>query len=407
MNLFSQYKGMRREIYILCFGRLVTGMGAMVWPMMTMILSQKMGLQAEYVAWIMAAAGILSLPASLLGGKVADRFNKKINIVYLDIISVVCYGICAFIPLSFVSVVLMFVAATCQDMEHPSYNALTADMTTTEDRGKAYSLQYLCTNLGFVMAPTISGFLFRDYLWIAFLISGLSIGCSSILIFAHVKDISRVEDEGWKAVYQTERNGEGLWEVLRENKMIILYILAVSGYYATYRMYNYLVPLDMAQMHGDSGAVIFGSVTSVNCAVVVIFTPIITKMFPKLSEPVKTLLGQVLLLAGFAVFLIFAGHIPSYYIAMLILTWGEIFCMLGEGPYLTKRMPASHRGRVDGLNMVVRTGVSSGYQLLIGFIYGIGGAPEAWFAVLIIGGAFVLLIIALAVQDRKIYSNLY
>ena len=41
LNGFSQYRGLRREIYILCFGRVVTNLGSMVWPMLTLILSQK------------------------------------------------------------------------------------------------------------------------------------------------------------------------------------------------------------------------------------------------------------------------------------------------------------------------------------------------------------------------------
>ena len=216
-----------------------------------------------------------------------------------------------------------------------------------------------------------------------------------------------MEEEDEKAIYQAEREGESLWMILWENKIIIIYILALSGYYAAYQMYNYLMPLDLARMHGDNAAVIFGSVASVNCAVVVIFTPIITKMFPKMSEPVKTILAQVLLLAGFAIFLLFAGQIPFYYMAVIILTWGEIFGVLAESPYLTKRMPASHRGRIDGLTIVVRAVVVCGFLMLIGFIYGIGEEKAAWITVLVIGGFFVLLMIILAVQDRKVYRNLY
>ncbi|MCI9421955.1 MFS transporter [Lachnospiraceae bacterium WCA-9-b2] len=407
MKLISQYKGLRREIYILCFGRLVTAMGAMIWPMLTMILSQKMGMSAKHIAWVMALVGILSLPANLIGGKMADHLNKKMNIVYLDIVSVICYVVCAVIPLSGKSIVLMFIAATCQSMEHPSYNALTADITVTDDRERAYSLQYLCTNLGFVMSPTIAGFLLRDYLWLAFLISGAAIGCSVVLIFFMVKDITPVMDTSQKAVYQADREGEGLWTVLKENKMIVLYILAVSGYYATYQMYNYLLPLDLARLHGDNGAVIFGSITSVNCVVVVVFTPLFTRMFPWISETVKTLLGQVLLVAGFGIFLLFMGWIPVYYIAMIVLTWGEVFSMLAESPYLTKRMPASHRGRINGLSEVLRTGLTSVYQLLIGYIYGIGASFAAWMTVLAFGGVFVLLCVVLVVKDRKVYKNLY
>ena len=382
-------------------------MGSMIWPMMTMILNQKMGMKAEMVAWVMAAGGFLALPAHFIGGKMADRFNKKMNIVYMDIISVVCYVICALTPLSIKSIVLMFTASICQNMEHPSYNALTADMTITEDRGRAYSLQYLCANLGFVMSPTIAGFLFRDYLWLAFLVSGTAIGCSSILIFFFVKDITPVKDVSQKAVYQAECEGESLWSVIKGNKTVLLFIVAVSGYYATYQMYNYLMPLELSRLHEDSGAVIFGSITSVNCAVVVIFTPVLTKMFPRLSEPAKSMLGQVLLLAGFGIFFLFAGYIPSYYAAMLIITWGEIFNVLAESPYLTKRVPASHRGRVDGLSMVVRGGVTGVYQMLIGFVYGIGSPAAAWIFVLSIGGFFVFLTVVLIIKDRKIYKNLY
>lgn len=56
--IISMYKGLRKENYILCFGRLVTAMGAMVWPMLTMILSQKMGMSAEHIAWVVAAFGL-------------------------------------------------------------------------------------------------------------------------------------------------------------------------------------------------------------------------------------------------------------------------------------------------------------------------------------------------------------
>lgn len=407
MNILSQYKGLRRENYVLCFGRMVTAMGSLIWPMLTMILNQKMGMSAEHVAWVIAAVGILSLPVNLIGGRIADSFNKKMNIIYLDIVSVMCYVICAFVPLSGISIVLMFIAATCQNMEQPSYTAIIADITVTEDRERAYSLQYLGCNLGFVMSPMLAGFLFKDYLWLAFLISASAIGSSAVLIYFLVKDITPEKESGRGAKYQAERGGESLWTVLKENKLILLYILAVGGYYACYQMYNYMMPLDMARIHGEGGAVIFGSIASVNCIAVVVFTPILTRMFQEFSEPVKTIFGQALLLAGFVIFLVFQGHIPFYYMAMIILTWGEIFTVLAESPYLSNRMPASHRGRINGLAVVIRTAIASGFQLIVGYIYDTWSSTIAWITVLLIGGFFLLLCIVLAVQDRKIYGGLY
>ena len=98
MRLLDQYKGLRRENYVLFFGRVVTNLGAMVWPMLTLIMNQKMGMSASTVAVVMVVAGIVLLPVSLLGGRLADRCNKKMLIVVCDTISVVFYIFCGIIP---------------------------------------------------------------------------------------------------------------------------------------------------------------------------------------------------------------------------------------------------------------------------------------------------------------------
>ena len=79
MHFFSQYRGLRRENYVLFFGRIVTNLGSMVWPMLTMILNQKLGMSAGNIAVLTAVFGVLMMPANLLGGKLADRLNKKLR----------------------------------------------------------------------------------------------------------------------------------------------------------------------------------------------------------------------------------------------------------------------------------------------------------------------------------------
>ena len=386
MNLISQYKGLRKENYVLCFGRFVTAMGAMVRPMLTMILSQKLGMNAVQVAWITALMGILMIPANLIGGKMADCFNKKMNIVYLDMISVISYIICGLIPLTTKSIVLMFIASTCQNIENPSYNSLTADITLSKDRERGYSLQYLTANLGGVMASAVAGFMFRNYLWLAFLLSGISIGTSSVLIYFFVQNITPEKEENdSNAIYQAERHGESLLTILKENRLVLLFILITSGYTALYQMYNYLFPMDLIRLHGDTGAVIFGTVTSINCFIY----------------------GFLLTLVGYVMFILFSGHIPFYYAAMVVLTWGEISYMLAESPYMTRRIPSSHRGRIHGLMEIIRIGFMSLYQLLIGFIYKNHTPIFTWIIVLLTGVAFMLLAVILTKEDKKRYKNLY
>ena len=80
-TLYSEYRGLRRENYVLFFGAIVTNLGGMVWALVTLILSRKMGMNAEQVAIVMTAYGLALLPVALLGGRMADRFDKKRNII--------------------------------------------------------------------------------------------------------------------------------------------------------------------------------------------------------------------------------------------------------------------------------------------------------------------------------------
>ncbi|MBR2570943.1 MAG: MFS transporter [Clostridia bacterium] len=323
MKIFAEYRGLRRENYVLFFGNIVTNMGSMVWPMMTMILDKKMGLSAGNIALLLMAGTILCMPASLLGGRLADRVNKKKIIITGDIVSVTCYILCGLVPLSMVTIGLILLASVFQSIEHPAYNALIADITPTRDREKAYSLLYLGANIGLVISPTLSGILFRDYLWLSFIISGAAIGCSTLLIGLLVRDIEPLKEECAEAVYQKSRGNESLWRVLRDNKPVLLFSVITALYFAAYNQFSFLMPLEMGRIHGDGGALIFGTVTSLNCIVVVIFTPLITGWFRKLPETVKMAVGRVLLIAGYVLFILLLGRVPAYYAAMVLFTWGK------------------------------------------------------------------------------------
>ena len=39
---FSMYAHLPKEIYVLAFGKIMTSMGALIWPMLTLIMSEKL-----------------------------------------------------------------------------------------------------------------------------------------------------------------------------------------------------------------------------------------------------------------------------------------------------------------------------------------------------------------------------
>ena len=407
MKLINQYRGLRREIYILFFGRIVTNLGSMIWPVLTMILSQKLGFSAGEIAYYFVGFSVIALPATLIGGRIADRLNKKWIIVVCDSVSVLCFLICAAIPLGIGTILLFMIAGLFQNVEYPAYDALFADLSATKDRERAYSLEYLGGNLGLVLSPTIACLLFRDYLWLSFLISGISIGLSTILIAVLIRDVTPVRDTGEASAYQAKKEGASIFAILRENPLLLLYLLCAILYGAAYGQYNFIMPLDMAAVHGDDGAFIFGTVTSFNCITVVLFTPIITKLFTRIRDTGKMVIGRILVFAGYLVFLLLLGFIPGYYLAMLIFTWGEIFSTVSEGPYVSSRIPASHRGRINGIMSVAYTVVGGAVDLFVGQLYDRAGSTWTWAVILGVTFASAAVAIILKARDKKAYPKLY
>ena len=101
-QLFTQYSGLKREVYILFVGKLVTAMGSFVAPMLTFFLTTKLGLSDGTSTLLIATASVLSFPAALLGGKLADKFSRKNIIIVFDILTISFYFLAAILPLTMI-----------------------------------------------------------------------------------------------------------------------------------------------------------------------------------------------------------------------------------------------------------------------------------------------------------------
>ena len=407
IGIFSQYRGLRKELYILLIGRIMTNMGSMIWPMFTLILNQKLGLNATDIASAMILYGMISLPISLFGGKLADKLNKKNIIVVCDLVSIASFIYCAIVPLTITSIVIFALASLFQTIEWPSYDALVADFSTSRDREKAYSLNYLGANLGLVLSPTLAGFLFNNHLNLAFLINGIAIALSTVLIFFRIKDVHREKDDEERSDYEADLDSKAsALAYIFKNRVVLMFILASALANGVYSMFNYLMPLDMGMTYAERGSVLFGSMTSVNCIVVVTCTALITRMFRKLRETGKMLVGESLILLGYLIFLLFIHRPWLCFVAITVFTFGEIFNTLASSPFLTRRIPASHRGRIISVQNVICGIAGSGIQLLVGMLYDRSGSRAAWLTIIGIGLAELIVISIMSGFDRKDYPAL-
>lgn len=227
-NHFSMYTHLPKEIYVLAFGKIMTSMGALIWPMLTLIMSEKLNLNGQTIGMYMMMFSMFMGPFYLLGGKLADKYNKKHIIVTFDLIGNSLYFVCAVLPISMTTLYLLAIASVFQSMEQPAYDALIADLTTYKDRERAYSLNYLAMNLGLVMAPMLGGMLFNNYLNLSFFINGLADISSTLLLLIFIKNVKNTVRDN-KAMNEYEKGEEGsIFKVFSQRKLFFL-LFVISG----------------------------------------------------------------------------------------------------------------------------------------------------------------------------------
>lgn len=412
-KLITQYSGLKREIYILFVGKLVTAMGSFVWPMLTFLLTTKLGFSDGTATLLIATAGLVSLPVALLGGKLADRFQRKKIIILFDCLTVLMYVLAFLLPIGRHTVVLVFFASLFQTVETPAYDALNADYSTSAQREKAFSLSYLGFNVGFVFGAGMGGILFENHTNLAFLINGLSIFVSTVLIFFFVKPENVVHETESAAECDSEYEiplpeSVPILRVLWQRKTVLFMMLIGCLASGTNTTVGVLLPLQLKEQLGAHGAALYGYLNSLNGFVVILATPILTMTLKRLTEIPKAILGLALFLGGMALFMegreqwvLFAG--------MLIFSLGEVVSVLGHNPYASRRIPASHRGRVGGINTVIYSIFQSVSQYAVSFVLlaHAGNYQLLWLIFIGMGVLALALYMLVYPLDRKLFPKLY
>ena len=413
-QLIAQYGGMKREIYILFVGKLVTAMGSFVWPMLTFFLTAKLGLSDGMSTFLIATASVLSFPAALLGGKLADRFSRRSIIILFDCITVSLYLLAAVLPLTIGTAAILFLAGLFQTIESPAYDALNSDYSTTQQREKAYSLSYLGFNLGFIVGASLSGILFENHLQLAFCINGLSIFVSTILIFffVHGKNaISESNDNLLESYSEYELSVDEkipVVTILRQRPVLIGMLLIGCFASMPSNLVGILLPLQLKDSLGGTGATIYGYLNSLNGFVVISCTPILTILLKKLTEIPKVILGMLLFAAGICFFSTGVA-VAMLFIGMFVFTLGEVITVLGQTPYNSRRIPASHRGRVGGISTVAYSIFSSLTQYMISILLILSNSNYRliWTVFICCGLASAVMYGFMYIPDRKTFPKLY
>ncbi len=409
MKIFTQYKGLSKSAYVLFFSRLVTQMGAFIWPMLTLILSIKLGYSETEIAMLFLVISIIFLPAQIVGGKLADKFNKKKIIIIFDVISILFFWACAFVEPGTLLIVFFSIAGLFATMEGPAHEALVIESSLPKERDKVFSLTYLGFNIGFIVGATLGGILLSaDLLSLAFIIDGFTTLSATILIVLFVKPINDedIEEED-KNIYEEEKSGSTAVHILRERKSILYQILLVVFAAFIYDQWSFTIPLHMEHLFGEvNGPLFFGFLASFNGVVVIIFTPLLTLWLRKRFELPKVIMAYIIYAISFSL-LIEVKALPIFFVFIFLFTLGEILNSISFYPYLSRRIPNTHRGRINSYIGITGFIGSILGKLVIAKIIEVSGFNAAYVSIAGLALFCALLTYINYLYDKKLFPDLY
>ncbi|SKA96635.1 Predicted arabinose efflux permease, MFS family [Caloramator quimbayensis] len=361
-NLLNPYRGLPKEIYVIFISRIVNSVGSFVMPLMTLILTQKIGLSKSEAGLYISLAGFLMMPVSILGGKLADTIGRKKLIMVFGFLGTLMYIICGFMKPTINMMYVIMAAGACHSISGPAYDALLADLTTPENRKGAYSLVYMGWNIGFAVGPIIGGFLFERHLPIVFIGDAATTIISLILVGIYVKETINltkqdIEDEG-RALEKREEGS--VISVLLRRPILLYFALIIFGYNFVYSQWSFMLPMHASQNFKEMGPKYYGFIASFNGLIVMLFTPIVTKLTEKIKNIRCMFYGGILYAVGFGM-LGLISTLPLFFVSAFIFTIGEIVLSINTSPFIANHTPISHRGRMNAvLPMILGLGYTLG-----------------------------------------------
>ncbi|MFZ5881931.1 MAG: MFS transporter [Chloroflexota bacterium] len=168
---------------------LVTGASAaMISPLLIVYLQEKLAVGVETLSWAFLPQGLVwaLLPAQL--GKLADRFGRKT----MMLIGLGAAAVSSFvIPMlgSLIAFAMLWAfEALCFAAGDPAEQALVADLTGRNKRGRAYGLYVMFADLGATVGPLGGAWLYQTYgAAMPFYVNGVILAICALVLLIFLK----------------------------------------------------------------------------------------------------------------------------------------------------------------------------------------------------------------------------
>lgn len=353
-DILKTYTGLSKSVYILCSATLINRLGDFVVPFLTLFLTVKLNMSVAMSGIIVTCASLISIPSSLIGGKISDTLGRKKVYVFGQSLSALFYIICGFCSNEYLIITLIFISTFFNGLVRPAYNALLIDFLPRNRRQAGMSLNYLCINIGVAIGPVVAGFLFNKFLPLIFIGDGITSLLGVAIVIKTIKeDYSKTVNDETNIVSTTEAKEEGnILKVFLNRPQLIMFFGLYFLYELSYSQNVFTLPLTVNNALNDIGPEIFGYMMSINAVTCVVLTVFITSALKNYHHLTNMFFSGIAFALGYGM-LIFVNSISGFFISTFIWTLGEIMCSISLGVFVADNSPVNFRARISAIQNLI------------------------------------------------------
>ncbi len=371
-RVLKSYSGLPRGIYILFFVRIINSMGSFVFPLLTLFLTDKLGLGAKEAGMFVSLSALSYIPGGLLGGKLSDIIGRKKVMIIFQGLAALLFLPCAFLGNSMIIPWLLILAGISISAVQPANSAMVADLTDSSNRKAAFSLLYLGINIGFSVGPILAGFLYKNYFSLTFIGNAVAILLTLLLVIFFVDETKPSNFENEDVSEEEKAEVGSVFSILLKKPAVLAFALCSSVYSFAYSQGNFSTPLQLKEIFGDRAPELMGGLYFTNGIIVVTMTTLIVYLTKKNKPLFNIALAGAFFAMGFGMNFFIKAY-PLYIFATIVWTIGEILNATNAGVYIADHAPSSHRGRFNSvLNIITGAGSAIGPVIMGGYIENLG-----------------------------------
>lgn len=351
--LAAHLGGLPSIFWWLWAGVFVSALATFVFPFLALFLTAR-GFSPARAGMVASLFGAGMLVSGPIAGALADRFGRRPTMLLSLLGAAGSAGVLAFLssPPAIAAVVFLFGLAS-QAVKVPS-QATVADVVPPEMRPRAFGLLYWANNAGTGVSLLAGGLLASRGWALPFLADAATTLAFALVVFGCVPETrpaSTASSASGARQGGVAHGGPaagmrvpGYREVIADRPFAAFLALHVLFGTAFWQMLTSL-PIDMAR-HGFSPAA-FGTVLSVNTALIVLVQPFASRLTGRFSKAAVLAAASLLVGLGYGAYAL-CSTAPQYALATGVWSLGEIGYLPVASALVADLAPPELRGRYAG-----------------------------------------------------------